>query len=447
MSLATIRVVLTPPTIRRTVIMASPDVAREISARRAADDALQTDIDSLESRVDTLETSGGGGGGGGANLGITRTATTATITSDSGTDATIPAADASNAGVMTAAQVTKLAGIATGATANSSDATLLSRNNHTDTQAISTITGLQDALDGKAPTFTTSEGSNGASDSGKVVVFDEDGALSSSSFFYLYAGNGSGHVAFALDTVTGVTGPQTITVLGDTGTLALREWVTSEFVSSTETRASNTFCAGPADASVQGADFRRISADDLSPDNYSTATATNVLHGNMTWEKVALAADVSGMLPVANGGTGLTAVGSARQRLMTNAAGTAMEFADEVVSVGFSTDGAGSAIPTGKVAGYVTVPFAATIVGYSIMADTGTCTIKTWKKASGTAVPTVSDNISTSGVSLSTGTTVTSTTTSDFTTTAIAAGDILAFNITSLASATELTFQLKLKKL
>lgn len=48
---------------------------------------------------------------------------------------------------FTAAQETKLAGIATGATANSSDATLLNRTNHTGEQAISTVTGLQTALD------------------------------------------------------------------------------------------------------------------------------------------------------------------------------------------------------------------------------------------------------------------------------------------------------------
>ncbi len=45
----------------------------------------------------------------------------------------------------------KLDGIATGATANSSDAALLSRANHTGTQAIGTVSGLQDALDGKMP--------------------------------------------------------------------------------------------------------------------------------------------------------------------------------------------------------------------------------------------------------------------------------------------------------
>ncbi len=43
----------------------------------------------------------------------------------------------------------KLAGIAAGATVNSADATLLARANHTGTQAVSTVTGLQVALDGK----------------------------------------------------------------------------------------------------------------------------------------------------------------------------------------------------------------------------------------------------------------------------------------------------------
>ena len=58
-------------------------------------------------------------------------------------------ASAGAAGFMAAADKTKLDGIASGATANSSDATLLARANHTGTQAISTVTGLQAALDGK----------------------------------------------------------------------------------------------------------------------------------------------------------------------------------------------------------------------------------------------------------------------------------------------------------
>jgi len=96
-----------------------------------------------------------GGGGGSTNLAAVASPTNVVITSDTGTDATIPSADGTNAGLMLPAQVTKLAGSATGATANSSDAALLARGNHTGTQAISTIANLQASLDGKASTSHT----------------------------------------------------------------------------------------------------------------------------------------------------------------------------------------------------------------------------------------------------------------------------------------------------
>ena len=53
------------------------------------------------------------------------------------------------AGFMTGADKTKLDGIAAGATANSTDAQLRDRATHTGAQAISTVTGLQGALDAK----------------------------------------------------------------------------------------------------------------------------------------------------------------------------------------------------------------------------------------------------------------------------------------------------------
>jgi len=49
------------------------------------------------------------------------------------------------------AEKSKLAGIADGATANATDAQLRDRTTHTGAQAISTVTGLQGALDAKAP--------------------------------------------------------------------------------------------------------------------------------------------------------------------------------------------------------------------------------------------------------------------------------------------------------
>lgn len=83
--------------------------------------------------------------GGSTNLAYTASPTNGIVTSDTGTDATLSLVDGTNAGLMAPAQHTKLAGIATGATANSSDATLLARANHTGTQAASTISDFNSA--------------------------------------------------------------------------------------------------------------------------------------------------------------------------------------------------------------------------------------------------------------------------------------------------------------
>ena len=70
----------------------------------------------------------------------------------------------------TTTEATKLSGIASGATANQTDSYLLSRANHTGTQAISTISGLQTALDGKIDTtkIGAASGVAGLDGSGKV---------------------------------------------------------------------------------------------------------------------------------------------------------------------------------------------------------------------------------------------------------------------------------------
>jgi hypothetical protein len=58
-------------------------------------------------------------------------------------------------GFMSAADKVKLNGVATGATANSSDATLLDRENHEGTQAQTTVVGLVDDLAGKQATLVS----------------------------------------------------------------------------------------------------------------------------------------------------------------------------------------------------------------------------------------------------------------------------------------------------
>ena len=93
-------------------------------------------------------------GAGVTDLTTTYAADSVTIESSSGNDAVIDDATTVNAGVLSAADKTKLDGIATGATANATDAQLRDRTTHTGTQAIATVTGLQAALDAKEPTIT-----------------------------------------------------------------------------------------------------------------------------------------------------------------------------------------------------------------------------------------------------------------------------------------------------
>ena len=66
------------------------------------------------------------------------------------------------------AEKTKLAGIATGATANAADADLRDRVTHTGSQAIATVTGLQSALDAKQPLLVS--GSNIKTVNGQALL-------------------------------------------------------------------------------------------------------------------------------------------------------------------------------------------------------------------------------------------------------------------------------------
>jgi len=111
-------------------------------------------------------------------------------------------------------------------------------------------------------------------------------------------------------------------------------------------------------------------------------------------------------------------------------------------AVGYVFDGGGSPLTAGAV-GYLTVPFACTLQAWNITADTGTATIKVWKVASGTAIPTASNSINTAGVGISSGTAVHSTTLSDFSTTSITKNDLLGIDLFAVSGATKVSFVLE----
>lgn len=102
----------------------------------------------------TISFTASGGGGGGLTAEDVQDIVGALIVPGTGLSVTYN--DAGNSLTIglagesyTTAEKTKLAGIAAGATANATDAALRDRTSHTGTQAISTVSGLQTALDAK----------------------------------------------------------------------------------------------------------------------------------------------------------------------------------------------------------------------------------------------------------------------------------------------------------
>lgn len=98
---------------------------------------------------------------------------------------------AATTAVYTSAKDTKLSGIATGATANSADATLLARGNHTGTQAQSTIVNLVTDLAAKE-TPAGAQAKATAAALGIFIIQDENTTIwpsaSMSSTFQVWVG-------------------------------------------------------------------------------------------------------------------------------------------------------------------------------------------------------------------------------------------------------------------
>lgn len=94
-----------------------------------------------------------------------------TVTGSPITDAgTITLGHATGYQGYTTAEANKLAGVSTGATANQTDAYLLNRANHTGTQAISTVSGLQSSLDGKAAASVSISAGTGLTGGGNLTA-------------------------------------------------------------------------------------------------------------------------------------------------------------------------------------------------------------------------------------------------------------------------------------
>lgn len=117
-----------------------------------------------------------------------------------------------------------------------------------------------------------------------------------------------------------------------------------------------------------------------------------------------------------------------------------------ILSLTFIIDGGGSAITTGE-KGHLRIPFACTINRVTMMADqSGSIVVDIWKDTYTNFPPIDGDSITASAPpTISTAQKSEDSTLSGWTT-AIAAGDILAFNVDSCSTITRVTISLKVTK-
>lgn len=157
------------------------------------------------------------------------------------------------------------------------------------------------------------------------------------------------------------------------------------------------------------------------------ATGNALLSGGVgvapAYGKVSLTAAVSGILPTANGGTGIS----------NN---------PNVLSISFIIDGGGSVLSTG-VKGDLQIPFACTVSTWTLLADqSGSIVVNVWKQVYGSYPPTVAQKITASAPpTITTATNAQSSTLTGWTTT-MAANDTLRFNVDSVTTITRVTLQL-----
>ena len=311
-------------------------------------------------------------GTGATNLGTSVSSTTVTVTSDTGTDATLVAATGTDAGVMTAAMQVKLAGIATGATANSSDATLLARANHTGTQAASTISDFSVAVDdrvaallveGQGIDFAYVDGSNTFTIS-----------ITPPSSLPIHSGGLSGLEQVAVDngsgTVIQVTAQEIANLAGGSGQSAIQfqdegsnlgtsgTVTTVDFVGSgvTVARVSNTLTVtidaasgGGSGGSPASGDFYYQSSAPSSPtpavgsrwvDSDTGVEYTYIDDGtSFQWVEVGTSLDaIGGVLPVINGGTGTTTLAGALAGALAGSAPVDLAADSKELRIGASAD-------------------------------------------------------------------------------------------------------------
>lgn len=115
-------------------------------------------------------------------------------------------------------------------------------------------------------------------------------------------------------------------------------------------------------------------------------------------------------------------------------------------TITFVIDGGGAAITTG-VKGDLYIPFGCTIEQWTLLADqSGSAVVDIWKDTYANAPPTIADVITASAKPTLSGAAKNQSSTLTGWTTAIAAGDVLRFNVNSATTVQRVTISLRVRK-
>lgn len=421
------------------------------------------------------QSGGGSGSGGGTNLSVTRDAGSLTVLSDTGSDAVLPAATSTQAGIMSSADKAKLDGLGSDSQGAGDMAAAIydpqgvaadafDRANHTGGQGIGTVTGLQAALDGKA----AASHNHGADSITSGTLARERGGLGADVSAYnglvKISGGNTSAVATPAGAIVGTTDTQTLTNKSInasqlTGTVSVARFNGGTGASaSTFLRGDGTW-ATPAGGSGGSGNVAKVGTPVANRMAYWTGDGTLGHEAGFTYDP---GADTLFVAKIVVGGVTfdgqnqLTDPGADRLMGWNDNAGTTAYFApsegleisgtnlqmtanQRTTAIEFVIDGGGSAI-TGGPKGFIQIPFNGTITAARLLADqTGSIVVDIWKDTYANYPPTDVDS-----VTGATPPTITAAVKSEDTglsgwTTSIAAGDILGFNVDSASTVTRVT--------
>jgi hypothetical protein len=177
-----------------------------------------------------------------------------------------------------------------------------------------------------------------------------------------------------------------------------------------------------------------------------SGTATQYLDGSGAWSTPAGGGGAPAAHHASHETGGSDAIAALSGAVITTGTVAAARLPPRIGAVGIVIDGGGSVITTG-VKGFVEVPFACTITAVTLLSTdaavtSGSIVIDIWKDSYANYAPTIADTITASAKPTLASAIKSRDTTLTGWTTAIAAGDILGFSVTSVTALTRVALSL-----